>query len=330
MDRVAHLPERDRDVLFGEAASRKRMTPAVVEKDFWVCFLLQKLFSDGDISKHLLFKGGTSLSKVYGLLDRFSEDIDLVLEWKAITEEDPFAQRSNKKQEQFIEEQRRRAGEYVLSSILPMLKREVGDICTLTPDQDDPGKVEVRYPGTFSSGYLKPAVLLEIGPIAGWLPNEAHSIQPYAAEVFPEQFKVRSCNVLTVAAERTFWEKVLILHKEAHRSNSAVLPRASRHYYDVMRMARSPVRKSALGKLNILADVADFVQRFYPSAWARFELAKPGTMKLVPSSEVEAAHRRDYNEMQEMIYGEKPTFDEILGEIETLEREINALPAIQS
>lgn len=115
MDHIAHLQARDRDMMFGEAASRKHMTPAVVEKDFWVCFLLHNLFSDEEVSRYLLFKGGTLQSKVYGLLDRFSEDIDLVLDWKAITEEDPFAQRSNKKQEQFIEEHRRRAGEYVTS-----------------------------------------------------------------------------------------------------------------------------------------------------------------------------------------------------------------------
>lgn len=329
MDHIAHLQARDRDMMFREVASRKRMTPAVVEKDFWVCFLLHKLFSDAEVSKFLLFKGGTSLSKVYGLLDRFSEDIDLVLEWEAFTDEDPLAPRSRNKQEQFVSEQRRRAGEYVTRKILPMLKDRIGTICELLPDQDDPGKVEVRYPGAFSSGYLRPAVLLEIGPIAGWLPNENHSIQPYAAEVFPDQFKTKSCKVLTIAAERTFWEKVLILHKEAHRSNSEVLHRASRHYYDVMRMARSSVRKVALGDLNILADVSGFVQRFYPCAWARFDLARPGTMKLMPSSEVEAAHRRDYSEMQEMIYAEIPSFDEILSEIQVLEKEINDLPAVE-
>lgn len=327
MDRIAHLSSSNRDELFRETASRKHMTPAVVEKDFWVCYLLQKLFSDEEISRHLLFKGGTSLSKVYGLLDRFSEDIDLVLEWKAITDEDPFVHRSNKKQELFIEEQRRRAGEYVTNMILPMLESRIGDICSLTPHPDDPGKVEVGYPDTFSSGYLKPAVLLEIGPIAGWLPNSVHPIHPYAAEEFPQQFDEPSCEVLTISAERTFWEKVLILHKEAHRRNDVVLPRASRHYYDVMRMALSNVRAAALGNLGILDDVAWFVQRFYPSSWARFDLARPGTMKLVPPPVVESAHRRDYSEMQEMIYGPRPSFDEILGVIGALETEINSLQA---
>ena len=89
MDKVAGLPATQRSDLFSEAAARRGMTPAIVEKDFWVTWTLDKLFSHHELSRILMFKGGTSLSKVFGLIERFSEDIDLVLDWTILTGEDP-------------------------------------------------------------------------------------------------------------------------------------------------------------------------------------------------------------------------------------------------
>lgn len=98
MDNIAHASEQVRKELFGETAARKGMSPAVVEKDFWVCWILGKIFADESLSRRLLFKGGTSLSKAFGLIRRFSEDVDLILDWRQITDEDPSAERSNSSQ----------------------------------------------------------------------------------------------------------------------------------------------------------------------------------------------------------------------------------------
>ena len=129
---------------------------------------------------------------------------------------------------------------------------------------------------------------------------------------------------MAIAAERTFWEKATILHQEAHRT--ALIPqRYSRHYYDLYKLAVSPVRTSALANPKLLLDVVAFKQRFYPSGWARYDLAVPGSLKLLPTipSHVENL-ARDYEEMQVMLFGAPPEFQEILDELRNLEAEINA------
>ncbi len=99
MNRVAALSANQRSELFTVTAERRGLgSVAVIEKDFWVCWTLKRIFEHAELSKLLIFKGGTSLSKVFGLIDRFSEDIDLVLDWRAVTDEDPMAERSNSKQ----------------------------------------------------------------------------------------------------------------------------------------------------------------------------------------------------------------------------------------
>jgi len=84
MHKIAQLPEAKRTELFRETAAQKGMTPAIAEKDFWVTFVLERIFSDEKLSSILIFKGGTSLSKVYGVIERFSEDIDLILDWNLL------------------------------------------------------------------------------------------------------------------------------------------------------------------------------------------------------------------------------------------------------
>jgi hypothetical protein len=207
-------------------------------------------------------------------------------------------------------------------------------------------------------------VRLEIGPLGSWVPSKVHSIKPYAAEILPNLFDDPSCAVLTIVAERTFWEKATILHQEAHRKS--VMPqRHSRHYYDLYKLALSPVRKEALSALPLLAEVVQFKQRFYPSQWARYDLyklalspvrkealsalpllaevvqfkqrfypsqwarydlAQPGTFRLLPVSD---AHRSalelDYEQMQVMLFGDRPQFPSILNGLEELEAEINSL-----
>lgn len=132
---------------------------------------------------------------------------------------------------------------------------------------------------------------------------------------------------MAIVAERTFWEKAVTLHREAHRVNRSVPSRCSRHYYDVMKMARSATRQKALSNPGLLKSVVDFVSRFYPQSWARYELARPGSLKLIPSPEVARAHSEDYELMKDMIYGERPSFEEILEELKSLESDINSMQA---
>jgi hypothetical protein len=263
MNRVASLSEKDRNELFTLTAERRGMgTVAVVEKDFWVCWTLKQLFEHPALSKQLIFKGGTSLSKVYGLIDRFSEDIDLVLDWRVVNEvEDPLGERTTTQQRKINDVLNEKACGYIAEKMLPQLEEALGEHCELdmNPDEKDQGHVvRVKYPKTTNTSGLLPYIQLEIGPLASWLPHSEHTITPYAAETFPAQFDAPQCSVRAIDAERTFWEKATILHHEAHRPEDSVIPeRYSRHYYDLCLMAADETLKaSALGKLQLLEDVA--------------------------------------------------------------------------
>ena len=287
MDRVARLPAQERSELFSEAAAQRGATPAVVEKDFWVTWALSRLFREPDLARRLMLKGGTSLSKVYSLIERFSEDIDLVLDWRVLGGDDPLAERSKTKQAQLNEAINEQAQKYISRELLGLVKAALDGLCGCRVDVDNPFVIAIDYPAAFPDDYLRPKVRLEVGPLASWLPYEDRSISCYAAAAFPQVFEQRECPVKVIQAERTFWEKATILHHEAHRpEGNAQPPRYSRHYYDLARMARSPVRERALADPGLLASVVAFKRRFYPRGWARYDLAQPGTLVLVPEGHV--------------------------------------------
>lgn len=328
MDRVARLPATERSALFAETAARMGTTPAVAEKDFWVTWGLARLFADAELARLLMFKGGTSLSKAYRLIERFSEDIDLILDWRELSGEDPLAERSKAKQEKLNAAINEQAQAYIAGALLARVTAALGEVCQCALDHDDPHVINIRYPAAFPDRYLRPELRLEIGPLAAWLPHEERMIGSYAAEMFPQVFTRPQCAVRVIRAERTFWEKVTILHHEAHRPEGNPQPsRYSRHYYDLARMAASPVKDEALAKLELLADVVAFKQRFYPRGWARYDLAVPGSLRLVPGGAVRATVEADYRAMTNMVFGAVPAFGDIMSSLRALEDEINALAA---
>ena len=324
MDRVAHLSAAQHQELFTETAARRGMTPAVVEKDFWVTWVLDRLFAVPALARLLMFKGGTSLSKAYGLIERFSEDIDLILDWRVLSDDDPLAARSRSQQNRLNDEINRLAQGYIAGELLEQVRTALGDVCQCGIGEDDPHVIDVRYPAAFSDDYLRPEVRLEIGPLAAWLPYEDRTISCYAAQSFPQLFGRSEFPVRVIRAERTFWEKATILHHEAHRpETNPQPPRYSRHYYDLARMAVSPVKAAALSDFDLLADVVAFKQRFYPRNWARYDLAVPGSLRLVPEGPVLKAVTEDYRAMATMIFGTIPPFEAILAGLQDLENEIN-------
>ncbi len=327
MESVARLSSAERRELFAETAARKGMTPAIVEKDFWVCWTLGRLFAHPELSRLLMFKGGTSLSKVFGLIERFSEDIDLILDWRVVAgEADPLAERSATQQEAMNRAIDANAVDYIGGDLLAIISRTVDPVCRCELAADDLHALNVIYPAAFSDAYLRPEVRLEIGPLAAWMPYDHYRIKPYAAEAFPQLFKQADCAVQAIRAERTFWEKATILHHEANRPESSPQPlRYSRHYYDLAMMAAAPVKDAALADLALLADVVEFKQRFYRRPWAHYELATPGTFRLVPEDHVLAAVEKDYAQMRNMIFGRYPAFGEIMEVLHRLEVEINGL-----
>ncbi len=324
MQKIATLSPKDRSDLFTETAAVRGLSPAVIEKDFWTCWVLDMLFTSDFFKEKILFKGGTSLSKVFGLIERFSEDIDLILDWNEVVEESPELERSKTKQDRFNKATNERARAYLSDRFLPAVADLIDGVATASIDPQTPDVIDILYPGAFKETYLRPEIRLEVGPLAAWLPNAEYAIRPYAAEVFPHLFETPDARVKAILAERTFWEKATILHQEAHRPpDKPQPPRYSRHYYDLVRMVQSDKKSVFLASTVLLPDVAAFKQKYYPSNWARYDLAQIGTLKLVPPDHVVATLKRDYAQMQIMIFGHAPEFEEILEVLKGLETEIN-------
>ncbi|MBN2292839.1 MAG: nucleotidyl transferase AbiEii/AbiGii toxin family protein [Pirellulales bacterium] len=326
----AELPTDERRLYFEQAAARIGMSPSSMEKDFWVCWVLKSIFSSHETRQHLVFKGGTSLSKVYGVIERFSEDVDLILDWRLLgygEKEDPYQDLpSRTQQDRFNREFNTRAERYIAESLCPQLQNLFGRCREVNTaiDRQDPQTINVQYPAAFSFSYLLPIVRLEIGPLASYVPHGSFTIKPYVADVFPDVFDDVDCPVVAIKAERTFWEKATILHQQAHRSGE-MPARYSRHYYDMHMLAMSDIKYIALANLPLLADVVRFKARFYNCPWAKYNEARPGTFKIIPQDEHVSALRKDYRDMVEMFFGEVPDFNQILETLGQLEIEINRL-----
>lgn len=329
MNNVAKLSVDERNELFKETASLMNTTNAIVEKDFWVVWTLNKLFSDDRLNKILMFKGGTSLSKVFNLIGRFSEDIDLILDWRELTNLNPLdAQASKNKQVKFNEQINENAKVYIKDKLLPIISEILSSQCTCEFDIDKKGNyfVNINYPSAFTDSALRPKILLEIGPLASWLPSASFEIESFVATEFPHLFKEIKCTVNAIVAKRTFWEKATILHQEANRIKEKRIPiRHSRHYYDLAQMVQSDVKDEALKDLRLLEDVVVFKQKFYMSAWAKYEDAKIGTFKILPPESRYKELKDDYTSMRSMIFDKYLEFDEIISILKDLENEINSL-----
>ncbi len=331
MRRIAVIEAKEREALFRNTAAKMGISEAVVEKDFWVCFLLDYLFHRSAWKNNLAFKGGTSLSKAYDLIKRFSEDIDLILDWRVLgyKKDEPWAERSNTKQDAFNKEANERAKAFFGAEFLPAIKRDLSEELALPVrcdlDPQDGQTVRFIYPNSFSDTAILQEIRLEIGALAAWTPAAEQTITSYSAEYYGRVFEQPSTRILTVLPERTFWEKVTILHREAFRDESRPLPaRYSRHYYDLFCMMNSPVKHRALADNELLSRVVTFKDKFYRCPWARYDLAKRGTLRLMPPEYNVPKLKEDYAHMQNMIFGEKPTFDDILLTIAKLEKSINA------
>ena len=340
MDTIAQATALDRSALFRRAeATSERMWPAaIVEKDFWVCWTLRRIFEVLQFRPHLIFKGGTSLSKVYRAIERFSEDVDLSLSRRDLgfaDDHDPEKAGISKT------EARRRLDALVMEcktvvrdKLVPALREDFAAVLgkagwSVALDSADPQTVIFTYPSTEVSGgmsYVRPAIRLEMGARSDDWPAANAEITPYAAEAFPDLFTIRSCQVRTLAAERTFWEKATLLHAECHRPpDKPANERLSRHYYDLYRLARQPIADRALEQIGLLERVITHKRFFFARAWAHYETARPGTFRLLPAADRLDALRRDYLDMQAMIFGQAPDWEDIFRELERLEVRINSL-----
>ena len=335
MENFANDAPELRDEAFQETAAQLGMSKAIVEKDFWVCWSLKQLFALPSFGEQLIFKGGTSLSKAYDVIHRFSEDVDLSIDREQLgftgdrDPEDPNL--SGNRQKKLLQELEAAAEEAVRGQILAEIQAAFGSSLeqsfTLSVDPTEPQTILFSYPSLSKSdeGYLKPPVYFEFGARGVQLPAEQIDIAPYLHQAFPDLLENGLFGVKVLGIERTFWEKATILHMLFHQDATKPLgDRMSRHYYDMAQLIGHEAKKRALGKLDLLTDVAHHKSVFFKSAWANYDNAKPGSLRLVPNANLAAALRKDYAGMREMIIGDAPRFDEIIATIEAFETEINS------
>lgn len=326
MSRFYVNDKEDLRVLIVNTARKKNISEAVVEKDYWVTFILDYLFSENKWKNDFTFKGGTSLSKCFGLIERFSEDIDLILDWRVLGYEvkEPWKERSKTKQDKFNKKVNAKTEEFVKSELLPVMKKDLKKTgFDLSIDIVDAQTILCKYPKVFESKYLTQSIRLEIGPLAAWTPAIDTEVSPIIGEVYPYIFK-ENANIRTVSVERTFWEKATILHHESNRPETSLMPqRYARHFYDLYKIVNSDFKESALKNKNLLKKVTAFKMKFYPRKWARYEESLSGKLRLVPDEYRLKEIDKDYKAMAEMIYGQYPTFSEIIRCLKELENKIN-------
>lgn len=336
----ARLSLAQREPYFQEVANRRGLTRLIVKKDFWVCFSLHLLFSTVSLADKVVFKGGTSLSKVFGIIKRFSEDIDLSVDtdWLGFGGENrPDSAGSRSQFQKRCKKLNDKCAAAVDQEVRPTLELAIQH--TLGPRQDGDTylgfKVDkqtqspvltFRYPTTEPDrpGYVRPQVKLELGALTDQRPIGDHTITPWVAEEFPALFAVPVCRVVALEVERTFWEKVTILHTEYHRpADKPMRSRLSRDCYDVCCMAAYPAGRRAMEDLNLLARVVRHKRTHLQSAWANYDTAKPGSLRVVPADSRLADLKADYQQMQEMFTEPPPPFDEILRQLRSIEDMLN-------
>jgi hypothetical protein len=331
---IFEASEDDRRGLFEEAGNTFGTLSSYAEKDFWVCLTLEILFNHrGEGDPQLLFKGGTSLSKVYELISRFSEDIDITVfsEDLGMDLKEMNGLGSNAKK-RFLTKLSEKCDEYLFGPLVGILKdklHEAGAVGAKIVPADD-HTIFVQYPSLFQSetaAYVMPMVKIESGARSATVPHEVKSVQPYVQAVSGFDLDVQ--NVCTIKAERTFADKMIILHglRSGFDKEERVPQdrnRASRHYYDLAEMFKTDIADGALGDLGLLEDVRSHAEQMFQAKWRGYDTAVPGQFKLMPYGKLLDVLRADYKAMSGMIFGDVPTFDDVLSAIGTLENKVNS------
>ncbi len=339
MREFVELTDERRHLIFSQTGAHLNLAEVAVEKDFWVCWTLDKLFRLPKLGNHLTFKGGTSLSKGWKLIERFSEDIDIVIDRGLLGfdgDNRPEAAPSRKQAKKRLDALRIACQQCVEKTIKPELQIAIAAglpttlVWELINDVQDPDNQTLLflYPTVFpeKAEYLRRAVKIEMGARSDPEPVETIEIRPYISEAFPTLLSGSEINVQAVDPKRTFWEKAMLLHEETYRPTAGKNRKEymARHYYDLYRLIQAGIADEALADSALFQRIADHRKVFFRYSWMDYSTLAPGKLRLVPTVDQLPDWRSDYaNMQQEMFYGEVPSFDDIIDTVRRFQDEAN-------
>ncbi len=327
MNTFLSFSEDRRRTVCEQAQDTLGLPPATIEKDFWGCWTLKKLFDLPEWGARLTFKGGTALSKGWALIERFSEDIDIVINRDALGfggDHAPDRAPSRKQTRKRLDALKKASQRCVNETLLPLLREAISQEMPaelswqLDPDPDDPDgqTLLLAYPTAFAEqmAYLRQVVKIELGARSDTESTQEIDIHPYLEDAFPDLLIQAHFSVKAVSPERTFWEKAMLLHEETFRPpEKKRQARMARHYYDLYRLINAGIGHKASGDLELFERIAAHRQVYFRYTWVEYDTLRPGHLRLVPPDEQLADWKSDYTAMKdEMFSGEPPSFDDII------------------
>lgn len=325
-----NLPDETRLNVFTETARDRGLLPYAIEKDWWVVHTIALIFTM-DCAGSLVFKGGTSLSKAWNLIQRFSEDIDLALdrEYLGFTGDLENAD---------VRRLRKESYKYLTATFTPELQRKFVDagLKDVTvkyrevPNHDqDPMVIEIYYPKlTEKDTYLKPGVLVEVGSRSLIEPCTNRTFATMVAEKYADQpFADGPITIPTVNPERTFLEKIFLLHEELQRPDEKKrVDGLSRHLYDIEILSRTEFAEEALNGPDLYNTIVGHRRKFNRISGVDFDNHSPGKVVFVPNDDVLSEWEADYNQMKEsMIYGDTVEFKELIERLKEIQSRLNRI-----
>lgn len=324
------LPLNDQRDAYLIGAAELGRSATVLEKDVWVCWALDALFGCPGMPD-MAFKGGTSLSKVFNAIARFSEDIDVTVDHKGLAPDlDPYDSDVSRKQQgrdtgmlgELLCERSRDVAAPHLRSQLEALGLP-GELLEVDKNGEE---LNIRYPHAVDDRdpYYRESVKIEFGGRNMIEPNELHVVQPYMQTAFADlAFPAGQVHVLSPM--RTFWEKVTLAHADSRRPEFKNVERTSRHWYDIAVLSQHPIGRDALLDIDLLKDVIRVKNRFFYAGYAQYELCLEGKASLLPDEAGLALLENDYRQMVEAQMLEEPlAFEELVTRVRTVESAVNA------
>ncbi len=322
------LPNKEKDLIYRGVSQEIDLPPAAIEKDWWVVQTLRIVFGM-EVAPHLVFKGGTSLSKAWGLIERFSEDIDLALSREFLG----FSGDISRTQ---VTKLRDASFDYISGVFLTGLRKdfiqngfdevEIDLIEVKTRDQD-PVQIAIKYPAvTEKNEYILPQVVLEIGSRAMRDPYSERNFCSYVgAQYKGRDFADSEITIPCVNPERTFLEKLFLLHEEFQRPEEKIrVERLSRHFYDIEKIAQTPYAQKAIKDHVLYQEIINHRNKFSKLGGVDYKLHIPPNLNPIPPDKYIGEWEKDYKKMQaEMIYSESLPFPKLMSNIQSLVDQMN-------